>query len=148
MIRDVATRDLEARLGGITLPIESIHEDKRLRRIVILLDSSGSMRGHGKEIPWRQTIASAQPLASLSEGRARLALLIFNEKILEEIGFAGDNSAVAMRLSELENDQNYPDHAVRGATHLDDAMNRASRCRAIHRRKRNVSPADRHGSRI
>jgi hypothetical protein len=53
-----------------------------------------------------------------------LALLIFNEKILEEIGFAADNSAVAKRLSELENDQNYLDHAVRGATHLNDAMNR------------------------
>jgi uncharacterized protein with von Willebrand factor type A (vWA) domain len=53
MIGDVAAQDLEVKLGGNTLPIGNIHVDKRLRRIVILLDSSGSMRGYGKEVPWR-----------------------------------------------------------------------------------------------
>jgi hypothetical protein len=124
MIRDLAAQDLEVKVGGNKLSVESISLDTRPRRTVILLDSSGSMRGYGKEVPWRQAIASAQLLASLSEGRVRLALLIFNEKILEEIGFANDNSAITKRLSELENDQSYMDRTVHGGTHINDALNR------------------------
>ncbi|HXR32902.1 MAG TPA: vWA domain-containing protein [Verrucomicrobiae bacterium] len=125
LIHGFSTGDLEVMVNGTPLNISGIGRESRQRRIVILLDASGSMRGAGKDFPWRQAIASAKLLTSFSEGRARLALLIFNVKVIEEIAFGSDNSAIAKRLNELGEDQKFLDQSVQGTTALFDAMRRA-----------------------
>jgi len=122
LIPGISSADLEVMVNGTPQKIMSIHREKRPRRIVILVDASASMRGIKHEVPWSQAIASAKLLTSLSEGRAQLALLIFNEKVIEEINFEPGNSAVSKRLDELEKDQEFFDHSVKGKTALYDAM--------------------------
>jgi hypothetical protein len=125
IVHHVSAKDLDIKLNGKIVPLDAIHREDRPRRIVILLDASGSMRGFGKEVPWRQAVASADMLATLAEGRARLALLIFNERVIEEIDFGPDNSAVNKRLGELEVDREFEKRAVHGTTRLYDALTRA-----------------------
>jgi VWA domain-containing protein len=125
VIHSYSAADLEVKLNGDAQLAENIHRETRLRRIVILLDASGSMKGIGKEVPWRQAVASAQILTTLSRGRAHLALIIFGERINEQLGFAQDNLSVEKRLGELEKDQSYLDRQIHGMTHLNDALESA-----------------------
>lgn len=125
LIHNYTDGDLELKLGGAAQHLDSIQRETRPRRIVLLLDASGSMKEAGREILWPRAIASARFLAGLSERRARLALLIFNKKVVEEIGFSEDNAAITKRLNDLAQDQKFLDHEVQGTTHLYDAMNRA-----------------------
>jgi hypothetical protein len=112
LIHNYSDGDLEVKLGGAAQHLETIQRETRPRRMVVLLDASGSMKEAGREILWPRAIASARFLAGLSERRARLALLIFNKKIVEEIGFSGDNAAITKRLNELAQDQKFLDHEV------------------------------------
>src|SRR5579863_7612887 len=57
VIHDFSAHDLEIKITGNIQPGESIRRDNRPRRIVILLDASGSMRGFGAESPWRQAVS-------------------------------------------------------------------------------------------
>ena len=125
LVHNYTDGDLEVKLGGATQHIERIQRETRPRRVVVLLDASGSMREPGKGNLWRRAVASAQFVTGLSERRAHLALLIFNKKIVEEIGFSGDNATIVKRLNELAEDQKFLVREVRGTTHLYDAMNRA-----------------------
>jgi len=125
LIHNYSDGDLEVKLGGAAQHLERIQRETRPRRMVVLLDASGSMKDPGKENLWRRAIASAQFLTGLSERRAHLALVIFNKQMVEEIGFSEDNAAITKRLNELAQDQKFLDHEVQGATHLYDAMNRA-----------------------
>ena len=61
-------------------------------------------------VPWKPSLDSASFLASISEGRANLVLLIFSEEILEEIGFPRDNMQVVKRVAELQKDADYAKH--------------------------------------
>jgi len=125
LIHNYSDGDLEVKLGGTAQHFEGIHRETRSRRMVILLDASGSMKDPGKGVLWQRAIASTQFLANFSKRRAHLALLIFNKKIVEEIGFSDDNAAIAKKLDELAQDQKFLDQEVQGTTHLYDAMNRA-----------------------
>jgi von Willebrand factor type A domain len=125
VIHDFSAHDLEIKVNGNIQQAESIRRDNRPRRIVILLDASGSMRGFGAESPWRQAVSSAQMVTNLSEGRAQVALLIFNEMVGEEIGFARDNTAIIKRVNALQKDQEFRDHSVQGTTHLFDTVSHA-----------------------
>lgn len=124
LVHKLSAGDLEIRAGQTPLQVENVHPETRPRRIVILLDASASMGGVVKEISWPRAVSFAQFLAKLSEGRASLALLIFNNKIVEEIGFASGNPAVTKRLDELQGDQEFLKRSVRGTTHLYDAMSK------------------------
>lgn len=125
LIHSYSAGDLEVKLNGNAQHLERIQRETRSRRMVVLLDASGSMKERGREILWRRAIASAQFLTGLSERRTHLALLIFNKEIVEEIGFSDDNAAIAKRLNELAQDQEFLNREVQGTTHLYDAMNRA-----------------------
>ena len=125
VIHDFSAHDLEVKVNGNVQQVESIHRDSRTRRIIILLDASASMRGFGTESPWRQAVSSAQLVTNLSEGRTQVALLVFNEKIIEDIGFAPDNTAIIRRLNALQKDQELRNHWVKGTTHLFDSVSHA-----------------------
>jgi len=125
VLRDLTAADLDLKLNGNILPIKSVQRESRPRRIVILLDASGSMGENSTFVPWQQALDSAVLLAKLSEGRAQLALLIFNNKILQEIPFSADSGQVLRRLTDLQKDLDFAKHEVRGSTRLKDTMNHA-----------------------
>ena len=125
VIHGFSANDLEVTVDGGVRPADRLRREDRPRRIVILLDASGSMKGTAEEIPWRQAVGSAQTITMLSEGRARLALVVFNSNIVEEIPFSADNAAITKRLIDLGRDREFFAHSVTGAAHLNDALARA-----------------------
>lgn len=104
MVHNYSAGDVAVSVGGGIVAVDEIHRERRLRRVVIVLDASGSMREDGGN-PWQHAVMSASVLANLAEGRARLALLIFNEKIIEEVGFDRSNLAVEKRLKDLQSNR-------------------------------------------
>jgi len=61
----------------------------------------------------------------LAKGRANLALLVFNEKVVEEIGFDRGNSAVEERLMFFQSNRDLERTLVHGKTSINDAIYRA-----------------------
>jgi hypothetical protein len=124
MVHNYSAGDVAVSVGGGIVAVDEIHRERRLRRIVIVLDASGSMREDGGN-PWQHAVMSASVLANLAEGRARLALLIFNEKIIEEVGFDRSNLAVEKRLKDLQSNREFERTYVHGHTAINDALYRA-----------------------
>lgn len=122
IIRNVSPSDLVLRFNGNVLPIDSVHNESRPRRIVILLDASGSMNYEGSGLPWKHAVAAAAHLASLADRHAQLALLIFNEQIVEQIPFEQGDSKIINRLAELASDTNFERSRVHGKTAINDAI--------------------------
>src|ERR1700730_641391 len=87
LVHNYSPTDVVVKVDGTAVGVDKIHREQRSRRIVIILDASASMNRDGNGHPWRQAVASAGVLASLAKGFAQLALLVFNEKVVEEIGF-------------------------------------------------------------
>jgi len=64
-------------------------------------------------------------LASLAKGRAHLALLVFNEKVVEEVRIDRGNSAVEERLTVLQSNRDAERTLVHGKTAINDAIDGA-----------------------
>jgi hypothetical protein len=73
---------LPLKLNSKIVPIETVRKEARPRRMVILLDAGGSMGADSDLHPWRPSVNSASLVTRRPEGRALVALLIFNDKIL------------------------------------------------------------------
>jgi len=116
-VTGLAAADFEGKFRGLPVKLLSIAPDQRPHRIVILLDASGSMHDI-----WGRVLAPAFNLAGTRLADTQMALLIFNEKIIEQIGFDGGQQAVAARLRELESDVKSASKLVRGRTALSDAL--------------------------
>jgi len=125
LIHNIAAADLSLKVGGNAAAISQVFRERRPRRIVMVLDASGSMSGLDNSLTWRRALASAKLLNALAEGRAQIALIIFNSKVVEQIGFNQGTPVVAQRLEGLEKgDQSQP-IKVYGPTALYDAIGRA-----------------------
>jgi VWA domain-containing protein len=116
-IRGLRPSDFEAKYRKEPVKIISVAPDNRPHRVVILLDASGSMIG-----VWRQALAVASDLAETQIPNTQMALIIFNEKITEQIDFSAGQAAVARRLREILSDENYASKAVKGRTALFDSL--------------------------
>ncbi len=125
IIRNVSPSDLVLKFSGNVVPIDGLHNESRPRRIVILLDASGSMNHEGSGLSWKQALAAAAHLGSLANGHAQLALLIFNEQVVEQIPFEQGNSRIINRLAELASDANFERSKVHGKTAINDAIDNA-----------------------
>ena len=117
LAHDYSPKDVTVKIDGIPVAVDEIHGEQRLRRIVIVLDASGSMKDS-----WRHAVSSGSIVASLAEGHARLALLIFNDKVVEQIGFDRGNSAVEERLKDLQNNGEFAKTSVHGGSAINDAI--------------------------
>jgi hypothetical protein len=125
LIHNIAASDLIVKVGGNSVAISQVSRERRPRRIVMVLDASGSMSGVDNSLTWRRALASAKLLTSLAEGRAKVALIIFNAKVVDEIGLNQGNDAVAQRLEGLEKGDQSKPIKVYGQTALYDAIGRA-----------------------
>ena len=95
-IEGLRVEDIEAKLQGGPTKILSVTPDDRAHRIVMLVDVSGSTTGK-----WRQVLTPASLLADTGMPNTQLALLLFKDKIEEQIGFSQGQRAIAERLRQM-----------------------------------------------
>jgi hypothetical protein len=120
--RGLTAADFQAKFRGQPVKILSIHPDTRPHRIVILLDTSGSMLGESAGQEWKITSAIAAHIGQSGLRNTSYALLLFSDKVHEQIDFSQGNSAVANRLLDIWSDPSYAKKNVRGTTALLDTI--------------------------
>jgi hypothetical protein len=104
--------NFQASIRGKPIRITSATYDSGPLRIVILIDVSGSMMGGIRQLG----LEFAQDLISSAPPQDSLALLTFNERIVDVIPFGQDRTAFREEVDELQ-------HAVgRGRTAIEDAL--------------------------
>ena len=95
-IEGLQTADLQTKFRAGPVKVLSIVPDDRPHRIVILVDASGTMAAK-----WREVLAPASDLAETTLPNTRMALLIFKDKIEEQVSFSQGQSPVAERLRQI-----------------------------------------------
>ena len=98
---------------------ELVHSDYKLEphRIVILLDTSGSMAA-GKN-KWAVARTAAQEMLSMTPPQVSLALVSYGEKTDKVLGFSGDRS---LALDWLAANSSRENKVIKGRTALLDAI--------------------------
>jgi hypothetical protein len=114
--------ELEGKLGGQPVKILAVKPDERPHRMVILLDTSGSMLGQSEGSKWRMARFVAMQIAHANWQDTSLALLVFSDRVTEQIDFSQGSSAVARRLSEIATDNSFTKTNVQGTTAMRDAI--------------------------
>jgi hypothetical protein len=71
---------------------------------------------------WNQVLATASDLAETELPNTQMAMLIFGEKIIEQIDFTEGQKRVAERLSKLRSDESFAAKFIHGRTALYDAL--------------------------
>jgi hypothetical protein len=112
----------QGKLGRAPVKILSVGRDNRPRRIVIMLDTSGSMLGDPPERKWQLAQFVAAHIAKAKLPNTSLALLLFSDQVNQEVDFSEGDSAVERRLLEIEADANFAKKQLRGKTALRDAV--------------------------
>src|SRR5580704_6034834 len=105
-------------------PVVSIKPDYRPRRIVIVLDASGSMLGDPLTGSWNLVTDLVEHAARQGGGKAQLALLVFNSEVREVVDFTQGNALVLARIHAIATDPEYKKTFVRGHTALYDALDK------------------------
>ena len=117
-----APADFQAKFRGKPVKILSIIPDDRPRRVVILLDTSGSMSGEPRGHKWEIARAIATHLVDAHLPNTSLALLFFSDQVHEQIGFSDGTPAIAKRLLDISANPDYVKKNVLGTTALYDAV--------------------------
>jgi hypothetical protein len=104
-----------------SINLVSVAPDSRPRRIVILLDVSGSMAGPSTS-SWNVVPEFVRDLANDDSPNLRFALLLFSDRVMETIDFSQDRSAVGHRLKAISEDPAFLKQYVHGRTALYDAL--------------------------
>jgi hypothetical protein len=93
----LSTADVETKFPAAgTVKVLSIVPDERPHRIVILVDASGSMA-----TKWGEVLAPALGLAETALPNTKMALLIFKDKVEEQISFSQGQDVIAERLRQI-----------------------------------------------
>lgn len=121
-MQGLTTADFQAKYRGQPVKILSNHHDSRPHRVVILLDTSGSMRGEVAGREWKMASRVAAHIGQSNLKNTSFALVVFSDSVREQIDFSKDNSAVANRLLDIWSDTSYAQKSVRGQTALLDAI--------------------------
>lgn len=104
-----------------SIKVVSVEAESRPRRIVILLDLSGSMAGPSTS-SWNVVAQFVRDLASDDSPNLRFALILFSDHVMETIDFSRDRSAVDHRLKAISADPAFLKQYVHGRTALYDAL--------------------------
>lgn len=104
-----------------SIKVVSIAAESRPRRIVILLDVSGSMAGPSTS-SWNVVAQFVRDLASDDSPNLRFALILFSDRVIETIDFSQDRGAVDRRLKVISADPAFLKEYVHGPTALYDAL--------------------------
>jgi len=122
-LQNVSIADLEAHFHGKPVKIVSLTPDMRPRRLVLVLDTSGSMGSEsGKPALWNLELSLARHFFESNRQRARIAMLFFGDQVHDIVDFSQGNIAVAMKLQQLAEDDKYVKTKVKGKTALRDGV--------------------------
>ena len=122
VIRGLEPGDFEAKLHGKPVSVVSITPDNRPHRIAVLLDTSGTVLGQPDAEQWVTAHSIASHISRTTLENTLLALLLFSDKVNEQIDFAKGTRALADRLAEIGKDPSYAKEYLRGKTALRDAV--------------------------
>jgi len=121
--QDISVAELEAKVRGKPVKILSFAPDPRPHRLVLLLDTSGSMGSTAGESPlFALGLALARHFFEVNQQWSHIALLTFNKNVTEALDFTKGNSAVGEKLQEIASDRNYVKANVKGTTALRDTI--------------------------
>ncbi|MBZ5528085.1 MAG: VWA domain-containing protein [Acidobacteriia bacterium] len=121
-ILGLTAADFEGKFHGQPVKILSVAPDSRPRRIVILLDSSASMRGEHGNYEWQMARAMAEHIALEGLPNTQVALLLFSNNVTEQVDFTQGRKAVAERLEQIGMQRDFVKTSVRGQTALLDSI--------------------------
>ena len=89
-----------ARIGDQDATVQSARTQSGIRRVVLLVDLSGSMRGQNGT--WGIARAAAGNLLIAGPSTLQVALVLFSDHIIDTIGFDRPASDIVERLAKLE----------------------------------------------
>jgi Mg-chelatase subunit ChlD len=122
-LQNVSTADLDAKLLGKAVRIVSLAPDSRPHRVVLVVDSSGSMASRvNGPAPWDMELSLAWHFFESNRPRTRIAVLFFGEQVHDVIDFSRGNDAVGEKLQLLAQDRRHIKTQVKGRTALRDAI--------------------------
>ena len=124
LVRGLTAADFRASFRGQPVKILSFDRTTGSRRIVILLDISGSMTGSQRKM--KLGLTAAEDAAVYSSAETRLALLIFAEKVVDKVDFSEGRSTVAAKLAAIKAGKE-PPYDVKGGTALIDTLVEATK---------------------
>lgn len=124
LLQDVSVADLEAKIRGKPVTIVSLAPDPRPHRIVLVLDTSGSMGAsfEGEPGVWKLELSLAHHFFDVNRQGSQMALLFFNDQVNDVIEFRG-NAAVGDKLQQV-GIRDYAKTHIKGRTALRDAIMR------------------------
>jgi hypothetical protein len=112
--------DFDARIGGQKIQVTSVRPAPADRRVVFLLDVSGSMGGRRVHDKWHTTVAIGNQVLSSAPASVSLAMIAFSDKFLDLVDFGPPaRSEIASKL------QKYEAMSPLGRTPLLDTVDRA-----------------------
>jgi VWFA-related protein len=121
-IHGLLPSDFEAKIRGKPAQILSITPDSRPHRVVILLDTSGSMAGDMFSRRWQMVSTLALDAASASGPETQAALLLFAGRTVERHDFSVGKAVITQRLKQIASDPKVPKSGIRGHTAIYDAI--------------------------
>ncbi|HEV1996027.1 MAG TPA: VWA domain-containing protein [Candidatus Acidoferrum sp.] len=122
-IQGISAADFEAKVHGKPIKILSLAPDPRPHRLVLILDTSGSMGSTASDSPLiTLEFALARHFFDVNRQRSQIALLMFNNDVTDVVDFARGNTAVGDKLQQIASDHNFVKTNVKGRTALRDAI--------------------------
>ena len=100
-VTNLSVADFEAKFRGKPVQILGLTRDTNPRRVLILLDVSGSMLTTERH-KWQMTLEVVGDAVAHLPAETRVALSIFDERIRESLGFSAGRKAVAERVIALK----------------------------------------------
>lgn len=122
LVQGLTAADFQAKFHGKPVQIISIQPDKRPRRIVILLDASGSMRD-----VWSSARSIAGHILDARLPNTSFAFLLFSNRVIEQVRFGQGVEAIRSLLQRIGEDPKHLKEIVRGHTALLDSIVEALR---------------------
>jgi hypothetical protein len=120
-VAGLSPSDLELGRSSESIQLLSTAPESRPRRIVILVDISGSMASPSSG-SWSLTAQFLHDLASVDSPNVSFALLLFSDHIVETVDFSQDRGAVDRRLKAVAADPSFMKQYVHGRTTIYDAL--------------------------
>ena len=119
-VASVPTSSFKGEFRRKPVRILSATRDLGPRRIVVLLDASGSMAGLTKG-KWDLVLRAATDVAAHAPPDSSVALLVFNDKVKQKVDFSAGPQAVLERIAQVRAGLT-PDRLPAGRTPLRDAV--------------------------
>lgn len=121
-IDGLVPEDFSAKTKGQPIRVVSATPGPRPRRVVMLLDTSGSMQGIQGSGQWKLALEIVNQFARALSPHSQLAFLTFDETVHDTIDFSAGNPAVLAQLRRMLDGNGFSSKNVRGRTALFDAV--------------------------